>query len=158
LYQLNQPCEFSLFFNLERFTSVQQVLHYFLWSQDELIASVSSFDNASSCHLPSRTETKILNPHHCHFPQTIWLPPSTTRKRVISTLITFSITQLCFHFFSFLVKASRHWNSTCHNYSLSPLSHAHCPYTQRHIRWWTRRLSFIFWITYQHVKSHKNIF
>jgi hypothetical protein len=36
----------------------------FTLSQDELVASTSSSSNASSHHLPSRVETKVLNPHH----------------------------------------------------------------------------------------------
>jgi hypothetical protein len=37
---------------------------YFPLNQDELTAFASSFGNASSCRLPSRVETEVLNSHH----------------------------------------------------------------------------------------------
>jgi hypothetical protein len=36
----------------------------FPWRQDEFTASALSFGNASSRRLPSRAETKTVNPHH----------------------------------------------------------------------------------------------
>jgi hypothetical protein len=52
---------------------------FFALNQDELVASASSFDNASSHHLPSRTKIKALNLHHHNSTTTICHPLRTTR-------------------------------------------------------------------------------
>jgi hypothetical protein len=53
-------------------------------------------------------------------------------KKTILILVTLSITQLRLHFTSSLAKAPCHRSSTYCRLSLSPLSHAHRPSTQRH--------------------------
>jgi hypothetical protein len=53
----------------------------FPFSQDELVASASSSDNASSRRLPSRAETEALNPHHRH------RLPTWTARLLSSTVI-----------------------------------------------------------------------
>jgi hypothetical protein len=108
---------------------------YFLSRQDEIIVPASSSNNLLSCHIPSWVETKGLDPHHhCSLP---FLDSSTLTlncyKKIISTLVTLSIIELCFHLASSLVRVSRHQSSTRHHCSLSPLSQVHCPSTQWHI-------------------------
>jgi hypothetical protein len=145
---------FSLFFGPTRFMSVQLALSplrcrlssgrrrhaivlchaYFPWSQDELTASTSSSVNASSCRVPSQAEIKALNPHHCRRPPSSNNPTLTVHyyKKFISTLFTLLTTQLCLHFASFIARASRNRSSIHCRRFLSPLSHAHRPFTQRH--------------------------
>jgi hypothetical protein len=55
--------------------------------QDELVASTSSSDNASSCHLPSRAKTKVFNSHHRRRPPSSDHPILTLHyyKKFIST-------------------------------------------------------------------------
>jgi hypothetical protein len=62
----------------------------FLWSQDELAASTSSIDNASSHCLPSRVEIKALNLHHRRRPPSLHCPTHILHcyKKFISTLDT----------------------------------------------------------------------
>jgi hypothetical protein len=128
LYQLNQLCEFSLFFDLVRFASIQPalsppfllpgvtsppvdlvMLHHasFPWSQDQLTNYTSSFGNASSRRLPSWVKIEALNLHHHRQPPSPNRPTLTLHcyKKVISTLITLSITQSRLHFTSTLAKA-----------------------------------------------------
>jgi hypothetical protein len=133
---------------------------YFPLSQDELTPSASSFNNALSCHLPSWAKTVTLNPHHGRRLPSPDRPNPTLHyyKKIISTLITLPITQPCLYFTSSLARAPRHRSFTRCRHSLSPLSHTHCPSTQRHPRWWTSRLSFACRTAYQHVNSRKNIF
>jgi hypothetical protein len=62
--------------------------------QDELDASTSSFDNASSCRLPSQVEINVLYLHHHRRPS---FPDRPTLilycyRKVISILITLPIT------------------------------------------------------------------
>jgi hypothetical protein len=132
----------------------------FPWSLDELVASTSSFSNASSCRLPSRVETEALNPHHRRWPPAPNRPTLTLHcyKNAISTLTTLSTTQPHLYFVSSLPRAPRHQSSTRRCHSLSPLYHAHYPSTQRQPQWWTRWPSFASWTTYRHVNSRKKIF
>jgi hypothetical protein len=66
----------------------------FLLSQDKFVVSASSFDNASSCRLPSRAETNVLNLHRRrqlrlsdHLTHTLYY-----YRKVISTLTTLPTT------------------------------------------------------------------
>jgi hypothetical protein len=99
----------------------------FPWSQDELAAAVSPSGNASSRCLPSRAETKALNPHHRHRPPSPDHPTPTLHcyKKVISILATLPTTQPRLHFASSLARAPRHQSSTHCRHSLSPPSHIH---------------------------------
>jgi hypothetical protein len=104
----------------------------FSWSQDKLAASASSSDNVSTCRLPSRAETEVLNSHHRHrppFPNSL-TPTLHCYKKVISILATAPTTQSCLHFASSLGRAPRHQSSTTLHHSLSLSSHAHRPSTQ----------------------------
>jgi hypothetical protein len=100
-------------------------------SQDELAASVSSFDNTLSHRLLPRAKTEVLNPHHrrrplfsdrltltCHY-----------NKKVISTLITLSTTQSHLYFAFSLARAPHRRSSIRHHHFLSLLSHVHRPFT-----------------------------
>jgi hypothetical protein len=93
-----------------------------------------------------------------HPPRTAQLPPSTAIKISSQPLITLLTTQLCLHFASSLARAPRHQSSTRRCYSLSLLSHTHCPSAQWHPRWWTSQPSFTSWIAYRHVNSRKKYF
>jgi hypothetical protein len=50
----------------------------FPWSQDELAASISSFNNSLSCRLLSWVETEALNLHHRRRPSSLNSPTPTT--------------------------------------------------------------------------------
>jgi hypothetical protein len=91
----------------------------FPWSQDELVASASSFSNVLSHRLPSQVKTKTLNLHLRCRPPSLDRPALTLRcyKKVILTSATLSTTQPCLHFASFL----------------SLLAHVHHPSAQQHI-------------------------
>jgi hypothetical protein len=90
LYKLNRPRGLSLFFRSSKIhVSLTDVISTlspsrcrlssgrhrhtaapcytsFTLSQDELIASASSSSNILFCHLLSRVEIEVLNPHHHH--------------------------------------------------------------------------------------------
>jgi hypothetical protein len=184
LYQLNQPCDFfhflaskirvnptdivSSLFPPRCFLSSGRCHHAvischtsLLWSQDELAASASSFDNTLSHHIPSQAKTKALNPHHRRWPPSPNSPALTIHcyKKVISTLDTLHITQMCLHFTSSLARAPWHQSSTCHRHSLSSSSHVHRPSAQWHTRRWTIRPSFVSWTAcmWIHVKRYFKI-
>jgi hypothetical protein len=96
-------------------------------SQDELAASASSFGNALSCRLPSRTKIEALNLHHrrrLHFSDHR-TPTIHCYKKIISILVTLPTTQPHLHFASFLARAPRHRSFTRRHRSLSPLSHVY---------------------------------
>jgi hypothetical protein len=97
--------------------------------QDELDASTSSFDNASSCCLPSRAKINVLYLHHHRRPSFLDRPTLILYcyRNVISILITLSTTQSCLYFVSSLARAPRHWSSTCRHRSLSTLFQLHHP-------------------------------
>jgi hypothetical protein len=99
-------------------------------SQDELAASASSSGNALSRHLASRVEIEALNLHHCCRTSSPDRPTPTLHfyKKIISTLIIFLTTQLHLHFIFSLPRAPHHQSFTCHHHSLSPWSHANCPF------------------------------
>jgi hypothetical protein len=101
-------------------------------SQDEPAAFASSSDNASSCRLLSRAETKALNPYHRRWPPSSDCPiPTLYRyKKVISTLVTLPTTQPYLNFSSSLSRAPCHRSSTCRRRSLSPSSHTYRPSVQ----------------------------
>jgi hypothetical protein len=154
LKQLNRQLEFSLFFCSIRFTSTQLAsstpfslpgvashpvdiathiapCHVsFPLNQDELADSASSFDNASSSRLSSRTET--LNPYYHNMTLSLYHPTLTLYcyKKIISILITLPTTQSRLYFTSSLAKVPRHRSSTRRCHSLSLLSHVHRPFTQ----------------------------
>jgi hypothetical protein len=88
----------------------------FSWSQDELTASTSPSGNVSSHRLPSRVKTEALNLHHCRRPPSLDRPTLILHcyKKVISTLVTLSITQPHLHFTSSLARAQRQRSSTRH--------------------------------------------
>jgi hypothetical protein len=96
----------------------------FPWSQDVLAISASSFSNASSCCLPSRAKTEVLNPYHRS------LATLHCYKKVISTLVILPTTQLHLHFASSLARAPRYRSFTHRHRSLSPSSHAYRPSAQ----------------------------
>jgi hypothetical protein len=106
---------------------------FFPLSQDELAANASSFSDALSC-LPSQAKTKALNLHHRRRLPSPDRPTHTLYyyKKIILTLITIFTTQPRLHFASSLARAPCHRRSTCHCHSLSPLSHAHHLFAQRH--------------------------
>jgi hypothetical protein len=118
----------------------------FPWSQDELTASASSFDNASSYRLSSWAKTEALNSHHCYrSPSTNSSTPTLYYyKKVTLTLVTLPITQSCLHFTSSLARAPRHQSSARRYHSISPPFHTHRPSVQWYIWWWTSRPSFTF--------------
>jgi hypothetical protein len=133
---------------------------FFPWRQDELTVFVSSSGNASSYRLPSWAKTEALNPHHRRRPPS---PDSSTLilhwyKKIISTLITIHITELCLHFASFLATTPHHQSFTYCRRFLSSLFHTHRPFAQWHQWWRTSRSSFSFQISYQHVNSRKKYF
>jgi hypothetical protein len=137
------------------------ILHSFPWSQDDLAASASSFDNASSCRLPSRAKTAALNPNHRRWPSSLDCKTPTLHwcKKVISTLVTLPTTQPHLYFTFSLARATRHQSSTYHRRSLSLSSHTHSPSAQWHLWWRASRPSFASRTTYCHVNSRKyNIF
>jgi hypothetical protein len=107
----------------------------FPWSQDELTASVSSFDNVSSCRLFSWDKTEALNSHHRYRSPSTNSPTPTLYyyKKVTSTLVTLSITQLYLHFTFSLARAPRHQSSARRYHSISPPFHTHRPSVQWHI-------------------------
>jgi hypothetical protein len=105
------------------------------WSGGPSTAHGSS-GNASSCRLPSRAETKILNLHHQRRPP---FPDRSTLtlhcyKNIILILATLPTTQLRIYFVSSLVRASCYQSSTIYHRFVSPSSHAHCSSAQRHPR------------------------
>jgi hypothetical protein len=104
----------------------------FSLSQDELIASVSFFNNALSCRLLSQTEIEVFNPHHRHRSPYPDRPTLTLHccKKVISTLATFPNTQPRLYFVSSLIKTPRHRSSIRRHHSLSPPSHTYHPSAQ----------------------------
>jgi hypothetical protein len=132
----------------------------FTWSQNEIDASASSSGNASSRCLHSWVETQAFNPDQRRQPLSPYRPSLTLHcnKNVISNLATLPTTQPRIHFTFSLARAARHWRSTCCRRFLSPLSHAHHPYTQQHSRWWTSGPSFDSRTYYRHVNSRQNIF
>jgi hypothetical protein len=101
-------------------------------SQDELVASTSSSNNAFSYRLSSRAKTEALNPHHRRRLPSSDHPTLTLHcyKKIISTLTTLLATQPRLHFASSLARAARYQSSTSRHRSLSPLSHAHRPSAQ----------------------------
>jgi hypothetical protein len=122
--------------------------HFLSMTHDVLVASVSSFGNASFCRLPSWAKTKAFNPHHRRRPPfsdsptpTLYsykkvistLPPFSdsptpilySYKKVISTLVTLPIIQPCLHFASSQARVSRYQSSTRRRRSLSPASYAY---------------------------------
>jgi hypothetical protein len=103
----------------------------FTLNQDELAASTSSYDKASSCRFPSRADTEALNPHHHSRPSFLDRPTLTLHcyKKIILTVTTLPVTQSCLHFAFSLARALSHQSSTCYHSSLSLLSHAHLPST-----------------------------
>jgi hypothetical protein len=153
LKQLNRQLEFSLFFYSIRFTSAQLTssppfplfgvashpvdiathiapCHVsFSLNQDEIADSVSSFDNASSSRLSSRTET--LNPYYHNMTLFLYRPTLILHcyKKIILILITLPTTQSRLYFTSSLAKSPRHRSSTRRCHSLSSLSHVHRPFT-----------------------------
>jgi hypothetical protein len=133
---------------------------FFPLSQGKLATSVSSFGNILSRCLPSRVETEALNLHHrCRLPSLDRSTPTLHYyKNIISTLATLSTTQLHFYFASSLARALSHWSFTHRHCFLSLLSHAHHPFAQWHLQWWTSRLCFASRTAYQNVNSRKNIF
>jgi hypothetical protein len=61
-------------------------------------------------------------------------------KKIISILVTLTITQPRLYFSSSLPRAPRHQSSTRYRRSLSSSSfHTYRPSTQQHSRWWTSR-------------------
>jgi hypothetical protein len=82
----------------------------FLLSQDELAASASSFDNVLSHHLPSQTETKVLNLHHRRRLPSLdrSTPTLYCYKKISSNLATLSTTQPRLHFAFSLTKLKHH--------------------------------------------------
>jgi hypothetical protein len=109
----------------------------FSLSQDKFVAFASFSGNTLSRRLPSRAETKALNPHHHHRLLSLDRLTHTLHcyKKIITTLATLPTIQPHLHFASFQVRASCHQNSTHHRHFLSPLSHAHRASTQRYPRW-----------------------
>jgi hypothetical protein len=97
--------------------------------QDELDASTSSFDNASSYRLPSRVKINVLYLHHHRRPSFSDRPTLIFYyyRKVISILITLLTTQSCLYFVSSLARAPHHWSSTCRHRSLSTLFQLHHP-------------------------------
>jgi hypothetical protein len=115
LYQLNRSYGFSLFFGPVRLARIVPSLSplrcrlssgrrrhvaaschaCFPLSQDELVASSSSFVNGSSYHLLSQVKTESLNPHRRRRPPSSYSSTLIIHgyKNVISTLLTLSITQ-----------------------------------------------------------------
>jgi hypothetical protein len=132
----------------------------FPWSQDKLVASVSSSSNAWSHRPSSRAENKTLNlHHHCRLPSLDRSTPTLhCYKKVISTLPTLLISQLCLYFASSLARVPRYRSFTRHHSSFSLSSHAHSPSAQWHQRWWTSRPHFASRATYWHVNSRKKYF
>jgi hypothetical protein len=94
-------------------------------SQDELTTSASSSGDASSCRLPSRAETEVLNLHHRH-----WPPSSAIKKS--SQPCHSPHHSIVSPFYLLLARASCHQSFTRHRCSLSPSSYAHHPSTQRY--------------------------
>jgi hypothetical protein len=168
LYELNQSCEFFLFFGPERFVLVQltssppfpypsvasplngivmplcRVTLPSHWVKTSSIRHLS----ATLCPTvsPSRTgtETEALNlHHHRNLP---FLDRLTLTlfwcKKIISALITLSTTQPRLYFAFSLGKTPGHQSSIHHRRSLSPFSHVHHPSAQWHPRWWISRHSF----------------
>jgi hypothetical protein len=157
--QLNQPHKFFLFFlpskirvsptgvvsslSLPRCLLSSGRYHHatapyhdsFLWSQDELVASASSFNN-DSYRLLSQVKTEAFNQHHRRRPPSLNSSTLTMHyyKNVISILATLPTAQSRLHFVSFLTRAPHHWSSTHHRHSLSPSSHTLHSSLQRHPR------------------------
>jgi hypothetical protein len=132
----------------------------FPFSQDGIATSTSSSGIVLSHHLPSRAKTEALNLHH-HRRLPFSDRPSPTLncyKKIISILVTLSITQSRLYFTSSLARASRHRSFIHRRCSPSPPSHIHHPSVQWHPWWWTRHPSFTSRTAYQHVNLRKKIF
>jgi hypothetical protein len=158
LYQVNQLYEFSLFFWLNKirvsptgivssFFSVLPLIRLTL-SHHRVVSRFLSIELRwahclrSSPPLSSWNRSiKSVLPLQATLPD---CPTSTLQcyKKIISTLITLSITQSYLHFTSFIARAPRHRISICQCYSLSLLSHTHRPSAQRHPWWGTSRHYF----------------
>jgi hypothetical protein len=99
----------------------------FILSQDKLVISVSSFDNALFHRLPSQAKIKALNSHHRRRLSSPDCPTPTLHYyiKIILILTTLPTTQHRLHFTSSLARALCHRNFTRRRHSLSPLSYVH---------------------------------
>jgi hypothetical protein len=107
----------------------------FPWSEDEIAAFTSFFDNASFHRLPSRVEIEVLNSHYRRRLPSPDRPTPTLHcyKRIISTLTTFPTTLSRLYFASSLTRAPHHWSSIRHCRSLSSrLTHIASPHNDTH--------------------------
>jgi hypothetical protein len=102
----------------------------FLWSQDDIITSVSTSGNTSSRRSTLEPKPKdwicIIAAGHPSW--TTRLPPSTTIKGHLNL----DHSQPRLYFVSSLARAPHHQSSTRRRHSLLPSSHVHRPAAQQH--------------------------
>jgi hypothetical protein len=131
----------------------------FPWSQDELAASVSFSDNASSCHLPFLNRNwsiKFVPPPLATLPeQSDSHPPLLSKCHLnLSHSLHNSTMSLFYMFSNQSTTLSEFHPSSSFHFTVVPWPSSLC---QRHLWRRTSRPAFDLQATYWHVNSHKNI-